>query len=160
MNIHNFLDQKKVAYETIQHRPTFDAQRLAEAVNESGRHVAKTVLLRSAKDYLLAVLPATHTIDLPGTRALLRTDDVALASEPEINEKFPDCETGAIPPFGSQYALTTLVDESLADAGQIVFEGNTHEEAIRMRFDDFFELEKPVVTQLSYPEGGGESERE
>ena len=114
--------------------------------------MAKTVLLKSDTDYLLAVVPATHTIDLADARVLLRSDYLELASEEELAKRFPDCETGAVPPFGSQYGMTTLVDSSLAEAEEIVFEGNTHNEAVRMRFGDYFELEKPVVTQLSYHE--------
>ena len=128
------------------------AQRLAQAVSESGYHVAKTVLLKSYTDYLLAVVPATRTIDLADAQAMLRSDYLELASEEELAQRFPDCETGAALPFGSQYGMTTLVDQSLAEAEEIVFEGNTHDEAVRMRFGDYFELEKPVVTQLCYPE--------
>jgi len=152
MNVHEFLRRHKVDYELLYHTPTYDAQRLAQAVAESGYHVAKTVLLKSDADYLLALVPATHTIDLADARLLLRADYLELASEEELAKRFPDCETGAIPPFGSHYGITTLVDESLSESEEIVFEGNTHDEAIRMRFDDYFELEKPVVTHLSHPE--------
>ena len=152
MNVHDFLHRQDVGYEILHHTPTYDAQRLAQAVSESGYHVAKTVLLKSDADYLLAVVPATHTIDLADARLRLRSDYLALASEEELAERFPDCEMGAVPPFGSQYGMTTLVDESLSRAEDMVFEGNTHDEAVRMRFADYFELEKPVVTHLSHPE--------
>ena len=152
MNVHDFLHRHDVGYELLYHTPTHDAQRLAQAVSESGHHVAKTVLLKSDADHLLAVVPATHTIDLADAKQLLIADYLELASEEELASRFPDCERGAIPPFGSQYGMTTLVDESLAEAEEIVFEGNTHDEAVRMRFADYFELEKPVVTHLSHPE--------
>jgi len=152
MNVHEFLHQHKVNYEILHHAPTYDAQRLAQAVAESGHHVAKTVLLKSDADYLLAVVPATHTVDLADARLLLRAEYLKLASEEEIAQRFSDCDPGAIPPFGSHYDMTTLVDESLSESEEIVFEGNTHDEAIRMRFADYFALEKPVVTHLSYSE--------
>lgn len=152
MNVYEFLDRHRAKYETLPHAPTYDAQRLAQAIAESGHHVAKTVLLKSDADYLLAVVPATHTIDLADARQLLRADYLELASEEEVAKRFPDCETGAVPPFGSQYGMTTLVDEALSEAEEIVFEGNTHDQAVRMRFADYFKLEKPVVTHLSHHE--------
>jgi Ala-tRNA(Pro) deacylase len=98
------------------------------------------------------VLPATHQIDLGQVAQNLRAKLATLATEKEIAERFTDCQVGAIPPFGSYYGITTLIDESLADGEEIVFEGNTHDEAIRMRFEDFRELEKPVVTAFAYHE--------
>jgi Ala-tRNA(Pro) deacylase len=148
MNVREFLDQHQIQYESVRHPPTFDAQRLAQAVEETGHHVAKTVLLKSETDYLLAVVPATHTVDLESPR-LRKSGYQELASEKEVSKRFPDCETGAVPPFGSQYGMKTLVDKSLCHGGKIVFEGNTHDEAIRMWFKDYFELERPVVTNLS-----------
>lgn len=149
MDIRQYLDERNVEYEVITHRPSYDAQRLAQAIDESGHRVAKTVLLKSDDEYLLAVVPATHRIDLAGVTQLLRTDHLRLASEDETAEQFPDCEKGAVPPFGSLYGLTTLVEESFSETGTFAFETNTHDQAIRMRFSDFFELERPVVTHLS-----------
>lgn len=151
MKVREVLNQSQVEYETLTHPRTCDAARLAEAVDESGHHVAKTVLLKTEQGYLLAVLPATHVVDLPGIQQILRTK-LELASESELVERFPDCETGAVPPFGSWYGMSTVVDESLADHECFVFESNTHSEAIRIRFEDYFELEKPVITSLSYPD--------
>ena len=76
---------------------------------------------------------------------------VELASEPECGECFPDCELGALPPFGSKYGLQTLVDRSLCDDEEIVFEGNTHHEAIRMKFRDYTELEQSTIADFSHP---------
>jgi len=152
MNITEFLDHHNINHEHLSHAPTFDAQRLAQAVAESGYHVAKTVLLKSDADYLLAVVPATHTLDLAHAKDLLKADYLELASEEEIAKRFPNCEVGAIPPFGSQYGMTSLMDEALTETEQIVFEGTTHDEAVRMRLKDYLELEHPVVTRLAHPQ--------
>ncbi|MBN2292218.1 MAG: YbaK/EbsC family protein [Pirellulales bacterium] len=152
MDIQEFLNKQKIEYEMIYHKPTYDSQRLAQAVAETGYHVAKTVLLKSDADYILAVVPATNTIDLADVGVMFRSNVLVLATEEEADELFPDCEAGVIPPFGSQYGLTTLLDEALSEVDEIVFEGNTHDEAVRMNYADYFELEKPVVTRLSHPE--------
>src|SRR5438876_5346675 len=106
--------------------------------------MAKTILLRSDRGYVLAVLPATHRVDLEEIRKKLDLEDLEMAGEGEMDRLFPDCEVGAIPPFGSFYHLPTLVDESLAEDEKIVFEAQSHEEAIRMSYKDYEAIEHPV----------------
>ena len=151
MNVQKFLQDRGVAFDSVTHAPTFDAQRMAQAVGVSGDEVAKTVLLRSEvqAEYVLAVLPATHVIDFEKAAQALGRKRLQLACETEFTNVFPDCEIGAVPPFGSRYGVQTLMDESLEKDEEIVFEGNTHEEAIRMKLRDFVEVEKPVVAAFS-----------
>jgi Ala-tRNA(Pro) deacylase len=149
MNVREFLETRGVNYEHIPHRATFEAQRLAEVVAVSGYEVAKTVLLRVDGAYMLAVLPAPMMVDLDLACENLRAENVQLASEAEFNRIFPDCETGAIPPFGSQYGLKTIVEETLTEDDEIVFQGNTHEDAFRIRFADFQRLEDPLIIRFA-----------
>jgi Ala-tRNA(Pro) deacylase len=114
-----------------------------------GRDVAKTVLLRAnlngGRQFVVAVLPATKQIDFDRAAQLIHGGKLQLATEVEIGEHCPDCEFGVLPPFGSRYGMKTIVDSSLAEDEEIWFEGNTHNEAVRMKFDDFQQLEKPQV---------------
>ena len=91
-------------------------------------------------------------IDLEQLSRQLCGCEVELATEAEISEHCPDCEFGVLPPFGSQYAMTTVVDESLANDPKIVFEGNMHEEAIRMRFRDYMRVEEPLILAFAEEE--------
>jgi Ala-tRNA(Pro) deacylase len=150
MNVKQLLQQRGIPYEDIPHYPTYQAQRLAEAVAVSGYEVAKTVLLRVDGKYMLAVLPAPKMVDLEQTCRALHAQRAELVSEEEFKRIFPDCEIGAIPPFGSQYDLPTLVDEALAQDEMIVFTGNTHDEAFRIKFTDYQRLENPRVVDISY----------
>lgn len=150
MKIQKFLNRKSVWFEPIQHRPTFTAQYTAQAVHTRGDEVAKTVVLKANGRYVLAVLQATHKIDLMRARRALATQSLELAPEHDFKTLFPDCEVGALPPFGSEYGLKTLVDEPLTHDPEIVIEGNTHEEAIRMKYADFERLEHPQVAAFSY----------
>ncbi|MDH3717071.1 MAG: YbaK/EbsC family protein [Planctomycetota bacterium] len=147
MHVQEFLKQKNVVFESLQHEPTYDAQRMAQAVHTPGHEVAKTVLLRAGANeaYVVAVLPADEHVDFGKVGDALGCEAVELASEREIAVHCPDCEVGALPPFGSQYGMQTLVDSSLSEDEEIVFEGNSHREAIRMKFEDFRELEQPLV---------------
>lgn len=150
MNVHEFLKDRGADFEFIMHRPTYDAQRLAQAVAERGHHVAKTVLLHSDVGNALVVLPATHSVDLNKARRILKADQVSLATEQEVGEQFPDCEIGAIPPFGSPYGIPTLVDESFLMEEDIVFQGNKHDEAFRMKLTEFLELEGTATIDISH----------
>jgi Ala-tRNA(Pro) deacylase len=152
MKVKDYLEQSHVAYEVLEHEPTFDAQHMAHAVHVHGREVAKTVLLRAdhGYKYVVAVLPATHRIDLEKVSALLGGARAELASEIEIGEHCPECEFGALPPFGWKWGMKTIVDESLTKDEEIVFEGDTHTESIRMRYDDFYRLASPLVGSFAY----------
>ena len=150
MNIQEFLARRNIPFEVLEHRQTFDAQRMAEAVHVSGHHVGKTVMLRTGgpDHFVVAVIPASHHIDFEKVREAIGCEKVELATEDEIMQRCLDCEVGALPPFGSQYSMKTIVDEMLTDDDKIVFEGTTHTEAVRMDYDDFRKLEEPVVAQL------------
>jgi Ala-tRNA(Pro) deacylase len=154
MNICKFLEGRGVAFDVLSHPSAYDAQHLAQSLHVPGREVAKTVLLRANHryGYLVAVLPATKRIDLERLSRQLCGCEVELATEAEIAEHCPDCEFGVLPPFGSQYAMTTVVDESLAGDPEIVFEGNSHEEAIRMKFRDFMRIEEPLILAFAKEE--------
>ena len=149
MNVRRFLHQRGVAHQMLAHEPTFSAQRMAQCVHVSGDEVAKAVLLKSDGKYVLAVLPATYYVYPELARQALNARNVALATEEECSKIFPDCEVGALPPFGSLYGLQTVIDASLTEDDEIVFEGNTHHEAIRMKFQDFRRLEQPQVATIA-----------
>ena len=117
---------------------------MAETVHVPGRTVAKGVLIQAGGSYVLAVLPATHRVDLDRLGSLLGTDALRIATETEVMSIFADCERGALPPFGKPYGLTSIVDASLAAGSEIVFVANTRHEGVRMRFRDYESLETPI----------------
>jgi Ala-tRNA(Pro) deacylase len=117
------------------------------------RTVAKTVLLRAngGFKYLLAVLPSTHVVDFERLSTALGGIHVQLATPSEIAERCPDCERGALPPFGTMYGLETVVDPTVAENEIVVFEGNSFEEAIRMKYRDYYAVEHPLVVEFAVP---------
>ena len=146
-----YLKQHHISFDVVIHPKTFDAQHLAHAAHVPGRNVAKGVLVRvdHANRYVLAVLPATHQIDFGELSQAIGGAEVQLATEFEIAERFPDCEFGALPPLGSRYGIETLVDRSLTSDEYIVFEAEEHDEAIRMTYAAFNELEHPSVVSFA-----------
>ena len=147
MKIQEFLEEKNVPFEMLPHAETFDAQRMAATLHVSGRQVAKTVLLRanSGSEFFVAVLPANKSVDLELASKMLGGSQIELADESEIAKHCPDCELGALPPFGSEYCMKTIVDASLAEVDEIVFEANTHHEAVKMKFEDYQRTEEPML---------------
>lgn len=143
MRLDEFLTDHRVPFQRLHHPPVYTANRVAQVLHVPGREMAKTVLVRAGQGYVLTVLPATHRVDLDRLRQDLHEDEVDLASESEMEQLFPDCERGAMPPFGSMYHLPTMVDETLCEDDEIVFEGQDHEQAIRMTYRDFEAVEHP-----------------
>ncbi len=144
----NFLDENHVTYSTMPHSVAYTAQGAAATMKISGKELAKTVVLRAGEETVLAVLPAAPHANLEKLASLLGKP-VRLASEQEFSSLFPDCELGAMPPFGSLYNLRVYVDESLAADENIVFNAGTHRDAIRMRYLDFARLAKPTVCSFA-----------
>lgn len=151
VNIREFLGRNNVSFDVLQHRETYEAQRMAQAVHVSGHHVAKTVLIRvgDPNEYVVVVLPASRNIDFDEAQKVFGGKKIELANEKEISQKCPDCDVGALPPFGSQYNMKTVVDRSLTQDDVIVFEGGLHSESIRMKYADFARLECPEVVSVS-----------
>jgi Ala-tRNA(Pro) deacylase len=143
MRFEDLLVSRHIPFQRLPHRRTYTANRMAQALHVKGHEVAKTVLVKTGHGPLLAVLPATHHIDLEELGHELGEDRVELASEEEMERLFPDCECGAVPPFGSLYQVPTIMDDSLATDETIVFEGPHHEEAIRMALRDYEAIEHP-----------------
>ena len=150
MKLDQFLTRRHIPFESLHHRPTYTANGVAQELHVPGKEVAKTVLVRAGDGYALAVLPATCRVDLERIRQQLGETRVEMASEAEMDTLFPDCERGAIPPFGSLYQLPTLVDESLAEDDEIVFDAHSHTDAIRMAYRDYIDLEHPVSGRFAY----------
>jgi Ala-tRNA(Pro) deacylase len=150
MRVIKFLDESDVPYDLTDHVPTFTAQQMAAAEHEPGRYVAKPVIVRVDGKYMMCVLAACYKIDLGALKDQLGVRSVDLALEKEIGEMFDDCELGAEPPFGNLYNLPVIMDKALEKDDHIVFQAGTHQQAIRMRMDDYRKLVKPKVLEFSY----------
>lgn len=141
----NFLEKNKVPYEVIKHPVTYSAQMTAHAAHLPGREFAKTVIVKINGKLTMVVATANQKVNMRLLKNVFYTDDVELASESEFMEKFPDCELGAMPPFGNLYGMDEVVSEELAKDYEIFFNAGTHTDMIKMKYKDFEKLVKPVV---------------
>jgi Ala-tRNA(Pro) deacylase len=145
----DFLDQKHVSYVTLPHPRAYTAQEIAAAVHVPGWEVAKSVIVRADGRFVMAVLPATRRIDLDQLKQALGASLIRLATEAEFAELFPECEIGAMPPFGNLYQVPVVVDKSLKKDKEIVFNAGTHTETIRMAFEEFTGLVQPLFASFT-----------
>ncbi|HLP26644.1 MAG TPA: YbaK/EbsC family protein [Acidobacteriota bacterium] len=143
--VREFLDRHLVRYVSIRHSPAFTAAEVAQLVHVSGRDFAKTVIVVIEDEMVMVVLPASRRMLLNDLRELLDTTHLRLATEAEFRDRFPDCELGAMPPFGNLYNMRVYVSSLLAAEEEIAFNAGTHTEVFKMRYADFERLVKPTV---------------
>lgn len=143
-----FLDSRGVKYVTIRHSPAFTAAEVAASAHVAGRDFAKTVMVWIGGHLAMVVLPASRRIVLHDLRELLESPEARLATEAEFRDDFPDCELGAMPPFGNLYGLPVYVAASLAAEKEIAFNAGSHTEIIKMAYADFEDLVKPTVLEF------------
>lgn len=149
--LETLLEESGAGYEVIDHPLAFTAQEEAAASHVPGRHWAKTVAVLVDGDPALAVLPATRRLDLDRLRELVGTERVEIAREAEFQDMYPDCDLGAMPPFGILYGQRTFVDETLREEERIAFHAGDHRTAIEMSFSDFERLAEPIPAKIAGP---------
>jgi len=145
-----FLDENHIRYISIRHSPAYTAQETAASAHIPGRELAKTVMLFVDGEMAMAVLPSTRMLDLELLRHQVDAESVTLATENQFKDRFPDCEAGAMPPFGNLYQIPVYVDRSLTLDDQIAFNAGSHAELIQMAFEDFENLVHPIVAEFAY----------
>jgi Ala-tRNA(Pro) deacylase len=143
------LDANQVPYDVQSHRRACTAQEVAAAQHVPGREFAKVVIARAGARFVMAVLPAPYRLDLDKLAAELPERTARLATESEFAGSFPQCEPGAMPPFGNLFGLPVYVDERLTRDETIVFPAGTHSDTIRLRYADFAALVRPAVADLA-----------
>src|SRR6266542_852220 len=144
-----FLDSKHIQYIVISHSPAFTAQQIAASAHVKGKELAKTVMVKIGGNLAMAVLPASQKVDLERLREAAGADQVELASEREFRDRFPDCDLGAMPPFGNLYGLDVYVADTLTDDDEIAFNAGSFTELVRMAYRDFEQLVQPEVLRFT-----------
>jgi len=143
-----YLDSHKIEYISINHSLAYTAQRIAASAHISGKDIAKTVVLKADGKMMMAVLPASCKINLDMLKSIINASIVEIASEKEFGALFPDCEVGAMPPFGNLYGMDVYVAERLTQDEEIAFNAGSHRELIKLAYNDFEKLVKPKVVKF------------
>ncbi len=144
-----FLDDNRVKYISIRHSPAYTAQEVAASAHVKGKEMAKIVIIKLDGKMAMAVLPASYKVDLKALKVFSKAKKAEFATEKEFRDKFPECETGAMPPFGNLYGMKVYVARSLAEDKHICFNACSHIELIQMTYSDFSKIVKPEVVEFS-----------
>ena len=124
--IQHELEQLGVPFQELHHDEVYTAQAVAEREHVSGHRVAKVVVVIADGRAFELILPASRRVVLDSVRELLRVEHVRLASEYELQERFADCELGAIPALRHWRDVEVIMDGTLHVAGDILFQAGTH----------------------------------
>lgn len=138
------LDKENVRYITIGHSPAFTAQEIAERAHVPGKELAKPVIVRIDDELAMVVVPASEHVRLEHLREMLGAERVELAHEYEFKDAFPDCEVGAMPPFGNLYGMKVFVSQTLREDDEIFFNAGSHSELMRVPYAEFERLVEPT----------------
>ena len=148
VKLSEFLNSMGVAFIHHVHPTAYTALETAASIHVPGKEVAKSVVIKADGILLLAVLPADSQVDLHHLKFVTRSENIGLATEKEFKDAFPSCELGAIPPFGNLFGITTYCDTSFDQSEGIEFNAGSHNDAVRMAFEDFKRLARPVMVDL------------
>ncbi|MCS5560959.1 MAG: YbaK/EbsC family protein [Marinobacter nauticus] len=149
-----FLDEAGLDYMCLAHPPAFTAQELAHHVKIAGDRVVKTVIIELDGKMAMLVMPATWRIRWDRLSKILDTDFVDLADEQAFQDRFPDCEVGAMPPFGNLFGMSVYCAEALTEQPELAFAAGSHSESIHMNTRDFLSLVQPMVINQGFTRPG------
>lgn len=148
-NLVRYFQDNGVKYEVIHHPPAYTAQQIAAAEHVPGKFLAKVVMVMADGQMTMMVLPASFRVNFTKAAQILGAKEVRLAREDEFADVFPDCEVGAMPPFGNLYGVPVYVDNSLAEDPEFYFLSGTHQESMKVSYTDFHRLVQPVVADFT-----------
>lgn len=145
-----YLRENGVQFEVITHSQAFTMQEVAAALHVPGSQVAKVVMVKADEVIAMLVVPAPHRLNLDKVCAVLGAQKARLAKEKDFTDLFPDCSTGAMPPFGNLYDVPVYVDDALAHQDHMVFRVGTHRDTMKVAYADFYRLAQPIVDEFSW----------
>jgi Ala-tRNA(Pro) deacylase len=148
--LEGYLREHGVSFEVVEHPRAFTAQQIAASEHVPGRMFAKVVMAQTDGALVMLVLPATAAVDTRKASEVTGGRPVRMAAERDFAPRFPDCEAGAMPPFGNLYDVPVYVDKSLAEDETIVFEAGTHTDTMSMKFADYQRLVEPKLAEFAH----------
>lgn len=144
----NFLEHNHTEFFTVRHKAAYTALSSAKSAHIKSSDMVKSVLLNLDGIYTLAVLPSTSKIDFKKIKEITGSQMAALAEEEELENLFPDCTTGAIPPLGNLYFIPVITDSKIIEKKDIFFEAGSHREIMKIHLSDYLKLTHPKIALI------------
>jgi Ala-tRNA(Pro) deacylase len=145
----DYFEKNQVSFEVGYHTRVYTAQEVAGSQHVPGKEMTKVVMVKANGKMIMLVLPASYQVDMKKLKGVLNSKKVGMAKEEGFQELFPDCEIGAMPPFGNLYNLEVWVDQVLTQDDFIVFQAGSHVETLRIKYSDYVRLVSPKVGDFS-----------
>jgi Ala-tRNA(Pro) deacylase len=149
MKLKDYLEKNQVRYEVGVHGRVYTSQEIAATLHVPGKEMAKVVMVKADGKMTMLVLPASYRVDTKKLKKTLKCKKLGIAKEKDFEELFPDCEVGAMPPFGNLYHLEVWVDPVLTKDEFIVFQAGSHVETLKIKYSDYARLVNPKVGDFS-----------
>lgn len=146
-----FLEEKRVPFGTIVHPLSYTALDTAEAEYAHPHGFAKAVMVRIKGLDAMFVIPADTKLDLFKLSTEFGTENIRIEKEKDFDPLFADCERGAMPPLGVMYQIPTYVDMQLLENKEIIFNGGSHEQSIRMTLSDYLQVAEATIGDYCRP---------
>lgn len=141
--IKRYLDENRIDYSLISHAPAYTASQTAQSAHVPGRRLVKVVMVKIDGKLAMVSIPSNTQLDLEELRECSHAKDVELAHEYEFADQFPDCDAGAMPPFGGLYAMDVYMAKSLQNRKWLAFNAGNHSELLKIDSADFLKLVHP-----------------
>jgi Ala-tRNA(Pro) deacylase len=145
----DYLEENRVQYEVGYHERVYTSQEIAAAMHVPGRELVKVVMVKADGKMVMLVLPASYRVETKKLKKALQYKKLRISKERDFEELFPDCEIGAMPPFGNLYHIEVWVDQVLTEDEIIVFRAGSHVETLTIKYDDYARLVNPRVGDFS-----------
>jgi Ala-tRNA(Pro) deacylase len=146
----DYLNYNGVKYVTVSHSKAYTAQEVAASIHIRGKKIAKTVIVKIDGQFAMVVLPASYRVDFEKLKETVGAEEVKLASETDFIDNFPECEVGAIPPFGNLYGMKVYVAASIVEDEDFLFNAGSHTELMKLPFKTYEDLVQPQVVRMSF----------
>ncbi len=144
----DYFLENHIPFETMKHRHAYTAQEIAAEQKVPGKQMAKVVMVKAEGHLAMLVMPASYRIHFGKLANVIGCQDVRLATESDFASLFPDCDAGAMPPFGNLYHMPVYVDRSLTEDREIVFNAGTHDDTMKVRYEDYARLVHPIIADF------------
>jgi Ala-tRNA(Pro) deacylase len=145
----DYLEKNQVRYEVGHHERVYTSQEIAAAMHVPGKELTKVIMVKADGKMVMLVLPASYRVETKKLKKVFQCKRLGIAKEKDFEELFPDCEIGAMPPFGNLYNLEVWVDQILTEDEFIVFQAGSHVETLRIKYSDYARLVSPKVGDFS-----------
>ena len=144
----NYLANKDVSYEVVEHRTVYTAYDLAMTLKMKENQIAKNLLIKADKDFVIVVLSANKNIDLKKFAKVAGAAKADMPKEGIMKTKFK-VHPGALPAFGGVNKLSVYVDKALSKESRVLFSVGSFTESIRMTVKNFIKLEQAEIGVFS-----------